>query len=174
VAVRVSAARGRGHRLLLDRAGIEGWLDGGWGIDALLGTQTRPHKDVDIIVRVSDVPRLCRALEARGFSIRPEGTPTNFDFADPTGLGIDVHAVTFDDAGNGVYRMANGDDWIYPCTGFGGGGTIDGVGVRCLSPEAQVLCHAHGYVPTQKDREDMEQLRARFGVELPPHLQRRA
>ena len=27
---------------------IEIWIDGGWGVDALLGTQTRPHSDVDI------------------------------------------------------------------------------------------------------------------------------
>jgi hypothetical protein len=33
---------------LFESAGIEVWLDGGWAVDALLGTQTRPHKDVDI------------------------------------------------------------------------------------------------------------------------------
>ena len=49
---------------------------------------------------------------------------------------------------------------------------VQGVRVRCLSPETQVLCHAHGYVPTAKDFRDMERLRARFGVELPPRLRR--
>jgi hypothetical protein len=28
--------------------GITVWVDGGWGIDALLGRQTRPHSDLDI------------------------------------------------------------------------------------------------------------------------------
>jgi hypothetical protein len=28
--------------------GIKIWIDGGWGVDALLGRQTRPHKDLDI------------------------------------------------------------------------------------------------------------------------------
>ncbi len=37
---------------LFDSAAIEVWLEGGWGVDALLGTQTRPHEDVDIILRV--------------------------------------------------------------------------------------------------------------------------
>jgi hypothetical protein len=32
--------------------------------------------------------------------------------------------------------------------------------------------HAHGYVPKEKDLRDMELLKARFGVELPPHLRR--
>jgi lincosamide nucleotidyltransferase A/C/D/E len=27
---------------------IQVWLLGGWGIDALLGQQTRPHKDIDL------------------------------------------------------------------------------------------------------------------------------
>jgi hypothetical protein len=27
--------------------GITVWLDGGWGVDALLGRQTRPHSDLD-------------------------------------------------------------------------------------------------------------------------------
>ncbi len=30
---------------------IDVWLDGGWGVDALLGKQTRKHGDVDIVVQ---------------------------------------------------------------------------------------------------------------------------
>lgn len=154
-------------------AGIEVWLDGGWAVDAVLGEQTRPHKDVDLILRVSDLPGLREALQGRGFEVQDGGTESNFVLADRTGLEVDVHAVVFDQDGNGVYRMANGSDWIFPATGFSGQGTVQGVRVQCLSPETQVLCHAHGYVPTDKDLRDMELLRARFGVELPPHLRRR-
>lgn len=28
-----------------DAGGIDYWVDGGWGIDALLGRQTREHRD---------------------------------------------------------------------------------------------------------------------------------
>jgi hypothetical protein len=35
------------HLFLLEKAGIEVWLDGGWAVDALLGMQTRPHKEPD-------------------------------------------------------------------------------------------------------------------------------
>src|SRR5439155_867910 len=143
-----------------------------WGVDALLGEETRPHKDVDIIARLSNTEKLREILHRNGFVIRPGGTPSNFVLADSSGREIDVHAVTFDETGNGVYRMVNGQDWIYPAAGFGGQGTVSNVPVRCLSPDAQVLCHAHGYVPTEKDIEDMERLRARFGVELPAHLRR--
>jgi hypothetical protein len=37
--------------------------------------------------------------------------------------------------------------------------------VRCLSPTAQVLGHAHDYVPVGKDFRDMELLAERFGLE---------
>jgi len=157
---------------LFECAGIEVWLDGGWAVDALLGVRTRPHKDVDIILRVSDLPNLREILASRGFEMQPGGTASNFVLADRSGLEVDVHAIVFEQDGNGVYRMANGSDWIFPAAGFSGLGVIQGIGVRCLSPEIQVLCHAHGYVPTEKDLRDMELLQAHFGVELPPHLRR--
>ena len=158
----------------IETAGIQIWLDGGWGVDALLGVQTRPHKDVDIIVRLNDLQKLGELLHARGFAIRPGGTASNFVLVDRSGLEIDIHAITFDSTGNGVYRMANGQDWIYPAARFEGRGTVDAYPVRCLSPDAQVLGHADGYTPTTKDIDDMELLSVRFGVELPPHLRRAA
>jgi lincosamide nucleotidyltransferase A/C/D/E len=157
---------------LFESAAIEVWLDGGWAVDALLGAQTRPHKDVDIILRVADLPKLREILGRRGFEVRHGGTESNFVLADRSGLEVDVHAIVFDRDGNGVYRMENGSDWIFPAAGFSGRGVVQGIGVRCLSPETQVLCHAQGYIPTEKDWRDMELLEARFGVELPPQLRR--
>src|SRR5258708_206352 len=134
---------------LFESAGIEVWLDGGWAGDALLGAQTRPHQDVDIILRVADLPKLRASLASRGFEVRHGGTESNFVLADRSRLEVDVHAVVFDRDGNGVYRMENGSDWIFPAVGFSGRGVVQGIGVRCLSPETQVLCHAHGYVATE-------------------------
>jgi lincosamide nucleotidyltransferase A/C/D/E len=157
---------------LFETAGIEVWLDGGWAVDAVLGVETRPHKDVDMILRTADLPGLQEILGDRGFEIRQGGTESNFVLADHSGLEVDVHAIDFDQDGNGVYRMENGSDWIFPAEGFSGRGMVGEIGVRCLSPETQVLCHGHGYVPTEKDFRDMELLQARFGVELPSHLRR--
>src|ERR1700681_336633 len=97
---------------LFEKAGVEVWLDGGWAVDALLGAQTRPHKDVDIILRAADLPKLMESLGSRGFEIQEGGTKSNFVLADRTGLEVDVHAIVFDPNGNGVYRMENGSDWI--------------------------------------------------------------
>lgn len=42
------------YQLLLAN-GIQAWITGGWGIDALLGKQTRPHKDLDVIMLLNDL-----------------------------------------------------------------------------------------------------------------------
>lgn len=157
---------------LFESAAIEVWLEGGWGVDALLGRQTRPHKDVDIIIRVADLPKLRQILGRRGFAVQEGGTPSNFVLSDRSGREVDVHAVDFDPEGNGVYRMANGEDWIFPASGFTGRGVVGGFSMLCLTPETQVLCHGPWYAPTENDIRDMELLRECFGVELPLHLQR--
>ncbi len=39
-----------------ETAGLAFWIDGGWGVDALLGRQTRPHSDLDLAVHLADEP----------------------------------------------------------------------------------------------------------------------
>ena len=148
------------------------WLDGGWGIDALLQTQTRPHKDVDMIPRVADIPKLLDILAGQEFAVKAGTPPHAFVLADSQGLEVDIHAVTFADDGNGIHRMDNGGDWIFKAEAFTGLGVIDGMTVHCLSPLAQVQCHAQGYPPTEKDLHDMELLQQRFNIELPVALRR--
>jgi len=155
---------------LLEREQIEVWLDGGWGVDALVGEQTRPHKDVDLIPLVADAPRLMSVLASRGFELRQGTPPHGFVVTNPEGLAVDVHAVRFDAEGQGRYHMENAQVWIYPADGFSGRGTIGGRAVKCLSAEVQVLCHAQGYEPVEKDRADMAHLAAKFGIELPENL----
>jgi lincosamide nucleotidyltransferase A/C/D/E len=40
----------------LEILGVEIWIDGGWGVDALLGKQSRPHQDLDIAIQQKDLP----------------------------------------------------------------------------------------------------------------------
>ena len=152
----------------LGRASIESWLDGGWGVDALLGEQTRPHEDVDLVLRVSDVAAMREALAGDGFELNRGDPGSNFVLRDAAGREIDVHPVRFDEGGNGVYRMENGEDWIYPAEGFTGRGRIGEREVLCLSPDVQMLGHAGGYEPHWTDFHDMRLLNARFGTPLLP------
>lgn len=79
---------------LFQRAGIEVWVDGGWGVDALLGEQTRPHADLDVVVLVADVPRARRLLAEAGFAVLREWLPTALAMRHPDGREVDLHPVT--------------------------------------------------------------------------------
>jgi len=154
----------------LEKAAVEVWLDGGWGVDALLGEQTRDHGDLDLILRLRDVPRLQQVLHGLGFQVRPGVTAINFVLEDARGLEVDVHPIEFDQRGYGIFELADGRRWPFPPAAFAGEGRIGGREVRCLSPDAQVQCHGQGYEPTEVDLCDMERLQQRFGVVLPVSL----
>ena len=151
---------------LLEAEGIAVWLDGGWGVDALLGRQTREHDDLDVVVELADVSRITEVLTRLGYALVAGAAPKSFVMVDPRGLQVDVHPVTFDAEGGGVYEMEDGKTWVYPAEGFTGRGTVDGRPIRCLSPEVQVLVHS-GYELTGKDYRELYLLRERFGVEPP-------
>jgi lincosamide nucleotidyltransferase A/C/D/E len=159
---------------LLQFAGVTVWLDGGWGVDALLEEQTREHDDLDLVAELSEVPRLTKALVDAGYEQVAGEAPKSFVLVDLKGRQVDVHPVVFDDdRGGGVYQMDDGREWVYPGPGFSGRGEVAGRAVRCLSAEVQVLVH-DGYDLTDKDYRELFLLHTRFGVELPPKYAERA
>ena len=99
---------------LLEAEGIAVWLDGGWGVDALLGRQTREHDDLDVVVELADVSRITEVLTRLGYALVAGAAPKSFVMVDPRGLQVDVHPVTFDAEGGGVYEMEDGKTWVYP------------------------------------------------------------
>lgn len=151
----------------LSNSGIEIWLDGGWGVDALLGEQTRPHSDLDIVVRQDDVPRLVDLLAAQGYKDVPRNDtrPWNFVLGDDHGRLLDVHAVVFDVEGNGLYGPPE-NGVMYPAGSLTGTGVIDGHTVKCVSAEYAVKFHS-AYEPDEMDVKDVTALCARFGIDLP-------
>jgi hypothetical protein len=48
----------------LDEAAVTHWIEGGWGVAALAGRQTRPHRDLDLAVDAADLDR-CRRIAGR-------------------------------------------------------------------------------------------------------------
>ena len=120
----------------LGNLGIEIWIDGGWGVDALLGAQTRPHADLDIVIRQRDLPRLRELLEAQAYREveRDDISPWNFVLADDDRHEVDVHVIVFDTEGNGLYGPVEKGVW-YPADSLSGTGTIGGHTLRCISAE---------------------------------------
>ena len=150
----------------LEAAGVPVWLDGGWGVDALLGEQTRAHDDLDVVIALDDAAAALRALAPIGYQLIEDERPTRFVARAPGDRWIDFHTVTFDTEGGGIQVLQDGSSWRYPPEGFVGRGRVGGRDVACLWAEVQVLCHL-GYEPDETDRRDLELLRARFGLELP-------
>jgi len=153
----------------LEQGGIDVWLDGGWGVDALLGHETREHDDLDLVAELRHSDRIIELLGDLGYELVDGAPPVSFVLVDRRGRQVDVHPVTFDAEGGGVYLLRVGGQWIYPAEGFTGTGSVSARTVRCLTPEVQVLVHA-GYELAEKDFRELYLLRERFGVELPEHL----
>lgn len=149
----------------LEAAGIRVVVNGGWGVDALLREQTRPHDDLDVHVSIGDLHRVYRALAELGYNecLVRDGRLENVVLQAPGDRRVDLHAVRFDAADGGVYRMPDGSDWIWPPGSFSGIGTIGGRPVACLSCEGQLLEHT-GYELDDTDRRDVALLRERFGL----------
>jgi len=82
----------------------QAWLDGGWGVDALLAEQTRPHRDLDLVVALPDLPRAQAALGTLGLEHAPEIEPelrARVALRAADDRRVDLHPVLFDAAGNG-------------------------------------------------------------------------
>jgi lincosamide nucleotidyltransferase A/C/D/E len=151
----------------LARNGIPIWIDGGWGVDALLERQTRNHSDLDIAVALEFVAALRALLEALGFSELPGGDASewNFVLTDAMSGRIDVHVVVFDAFGNGILGPAKLGQ-MYPAGALAGTGRIGGTVVQCVTP-AFVLKFKSSYAPREIDRQDVRALCEHFGLVSP-------
>jgi lincosamide nucleotidyltransferase A/C/D/E len=154
--------------LRLQAMGIPIWLDGGWGIDALLDQQTRPHDDLDIVVEEQHLLGLRATLQEerlQGCRARRYKRLARTSCWADDGRLIDVHAIVFDAAGNGIYGPAE-NGLMYPAGALSGAGNVDGVKVRCLTAEFQVASR-RGRPLREKDLLDVSALCRRFGL-FPP------
>ena len=163
----MSAAAALALMQLFAQQGIEVFVDGGWGVDALLGEQTRPHADLDIALQHKDVPTLRALLEARGYTDVPRNDTRdcNFVMGDHQGHQVDFHSYTFDEQGNLIFGLA------YPPDSLTGFGSIQGYPVKCISPEWMVKFHS-GYELDENDYRDVAALCERFGIALPTEYER--
>jgi lincosamide nucleotidyltransferase A/C/D/E len=154
----------------LGDSGIQSWIVGGWGIDALLGEQTRDHHDLDLIILVDDVTYSLDLCASEGYLLDylwEENNPvtdsygntvnTGFVLRDGSGRELDIHAMRLDAQGNGIPAWKAARGWIFSTQDLSGKGRIAGEAVRCFSPDMQRKAHT-GYDLPDHQRCDLELL----------------
>ena len=147
---------------LLEQNDIEVYVDGGWGVDALLGEQTRKHGDLDIATPHKFVPKIRELFATKGYKEVPrdDTRDCNFVLGDGNGHEVDVHSYTFDDEGKNVYGVA------YEPRHLTGTGSINGHPVKCIPADVMVEFHS-GYELDADDYHDVKALCERYSIPLP-------
>jgi len=154
---------------LLEQHHIRYLVMGGWGVDALLGRETRPHKDLDLLVLLGDLPTLWDLFHERGFTQRwvweenrwvdgesGERWPTAFVVADGAGRELDVHVIGI--APDGAIVQHYDTPWPFPAA-IAEQGSIAGAVVPCVSKQTQLAMHT-GYPLPDGHLRDLELLQA--------------
>ena len=148
----------------LEEAGVRAGVTGGWGIDALLRRQTRPHGDVDLGVPSDAVDMAIERLASLGYLLVVDERPARLVLESALGK-VDLHPIVMEPSGAGVQTGFDGQTFQYPPGSLEAEGEIGGRPVRCGTPELQVTFH-RGYEPREHDRRDMAALAEAFGLTL--------
>jgi lincosamide nucleotidyltransferase A/C/D/E len=150
----------------MNEADVDVWVDGGWGVDALVGRESRRHKDLDLLVLVVDVQRAAAVLVELGFGHLAGPSPAGL-YCDVADRRVDISVVAPDGASREYVHETSHDTPRLAVEDLSGQGMIGGLRVRCLTASAQVRAHV-GYEMTDKDEHDLQLLRGdesdrRFG-----------
>ena len=155
---------------LADGSGARLWLDGGWGVDALLGEQTRVHGDLDVALEARHCEAFLAVLAGAGFAPVGEEGAAPWNFLLSRRLGgrlqvLDLHVVVLDAEGNGVLGPPERGA-AFPAGSLTGRGRLGGRDVDCIAPQWVVRFHDR-YAGDDNDRADVRALCARFDLEVP-------
>jgi lincosamide nucleotidyltransferase A/C/D/E len=163
----------------LDHAALRCWLAGGWGVDALLGEQTREHADLDILLDFAEEERAAAALGTVGFRAvlkHPEFhegalMPKSLVLRDRLGRTVDMHGVDLVTWPASWFEHLRREGRlrfeIDPEDAFAEG-AVCGRSVACLSAGLQVASR-QVYTPTEVDQRDVVLLCSRFNL-APPSM----
>lgn len=137
----------------LDDAGIRHTLVGGWGVDALVGRQTRDHRDLDIAVDAAQLDASLQVLADLGYHPETDWLPIRIEVAAEGDRWVDVHPVVVGEDGDGVQAGPDGTTYPYPRSELTLG-SLDGRLVPCVSAALQRQAHT-GYDLRPQDRHDL-------------------
>ena len=147
----------------LQSAGVSAWLLGGWGVDALLGRETRRHSDLDIAVDIADggVDRAVRELQALGYTDVQESRETSrlmpfrVVLRQPSGWTVDLVPIRSRPT-TGTALSTRSGDWRSMSEGgdLSVTGQIESTPVPCLSAQGQLRLR-QGYRLRRRDQRDL-------------------
>ena len=159
-AAHVGTVLGIAHAARFDRV----WIAGGWGVDALVGRQTRIHRDLDLAVDVTQMAldHLLQAFGRHSYLVEVDWRPSRIALVADGARQVDVHPIVFDAQGTGWQANVEGQEpFRYPEDAFTQG-LIDGRVVDCLSVAQQLRFH-HGYIHGERDNHDIALLETLIG-----------
>ncbi|HVA02345.1 MAG TPA: hypothetical protein VMU64_01250 [Acidimicrobiales bacterium] len=163
----------------LEAQEVPHYVAGGWGVDALLGRQSRSHDDLDVAIDdyENEAKRAIDALEPLGFrlvsateqrawmprlSILDDGAGHRVELVS---LDWRILAREFGQSGSDGSAHEAFEHLVYT------EGTLGGQRVPCLSAEVQLLYHI-GFELSPTLQHDVSLLRDELGASLPdPHEQ---
>ncbi len=152
--------------LLFRSKGIQIYLDGGWGVDALVGFESRCHNDIDIFIEKQDKECSIKLLKDTGYSetVMEYTTPEHTVWRDENARIIDLHIFSRNSEGDFVFESET-----FPKEVFTGKGRIGHLEVNCITPEWQVRFHS-GYKLDDNDIKDVLLLCDKFNLALPDEI----
>ena len=142
---------------------IKVYLDGGWGVDALLKRESRIHNDIDLFVELKHYHDYIYVIKQHGFEeVNTDYTTDGHTvWKDDKQRIIDLHCFEYTKNGEILYE---GD--CFPSEIFSGIGKIEEIEVSCIEPYSQLLFHL-GYDYDENDMHDVKLLCEVFHMELP-------
>jgi lincosamide nucleotidyltransferase A/C/D/E len=130
----------------LDGGGVRTVVMGGWGVDALVGTQQRPHRDLDLILDCSDLENALAMLRGLGFE-EWFRNPAPVPFGEH---GVEGDVVVMRDA---AMRVVDLHPMCLTALGTSvATGSIGGHEVECVSASLQVEAHTGNRIRSRRER----------------------
>lgn len=141
---------------VITATGSRFWLEGGWGVDALVGRQTRPHRDLDVDLDGAMEREVIDVLGAVGYAVETDWRPNRVELLAPGRGWVDLHPLVVDASGD-ARQAALGGGWHHFRREWFTTGRLGGREVPCVSAAAQRLFHS-GYQLRDVDMLDLAQL----------------
>lgn len=146
--------------------GLRACVGGGWAVDALLGSQSRPHADLDLAIDATQLDEVISLMSSWGYRRAVDWLPVRVEWAHPNGSRVDLHPLHFAADGSAVQAGLGGTEFHYPADCFTRG-HIDGRACECLTARQQ-LVFREGYRWRPVDHHDVPRLRALLSSSLGP------